>query len=105
MGVPNPAAPQQPATSTESTDPPGDRGIRVPLERIRPSPFKPRKEFAPEALKELTDSIKAQGILQPLLVREQPDHYELIAGERRWRAAQVLGLAEAPVIVRDADDT
>jgi len=102
MSVPKPAAPEQPGESTAAF---GERVIRVPLGRIRPSPFQPRKEFAPEALKELTDSIKAQGILQPLLVRERPDHYELIAGERRWRAAQVLGLAEAPVIVRNADDT
>src|SRR3989442_3206596 len=102
MSVPKPAAPEQPGESTAAF---GERVIRVPLGRIRPSPFQPRKEFAPEALKELTDSIKAQGILQPLLVRERPDHYELIAGERRWRAAQALGLAEAPVIVRNADDT
>src|SRR5437773_6333333 len=102
MSVPKPTAPEQPGESTAAF---GERVIRVPLGRIRPSPFQPRKEFAPEALKELTDSIRAQGILQPLLVRERPDHYELIAGERRWRAAQVLGLAEAPVIVRDADDT
>lgn len=100
--VPKPAAPEQPG---ESTAAPGERVIRVSLDRIRPSPFQPRKEFAPEALKELTDSIRVQGILQPLLVREQPDHYELIAGERRWRAAQAVGLAEAPVIVRNADDT
>jgi ParB family chromosome partitioning protein len=105
LAVPKPAAPEQPATSTESAAAPGERVVRVPLERIRPSPFQPRKEFAPEALKELTESIKAQGIIQPLLVRERGDHYELIAGERRWRAAQLLGLAEAPVIVRQADDT
>ena len=103
--VPKPAAPEQPATSNASSAPPGERVIRVPLDRIRPSPFQPRKEFAPEALNELTESIKAQGIIQPLLVRERADHYELIAGERRWRAAQLVGLAEAPVIVREADDT
>src|SRR5687768_13336739 len=103
--VPKPVAPEQPATSTASNVPPGERVIRVPLERIRPSPFQPRKEFAPEALHDLMESIKAQGIIQPLLVRERPDHYELIAGERRWRAAQLLGLAEAPVIIRQADDT
>jgi ParB family transcriptional regulator, chromosome partitioning protein len=105
LGVPKPAAPEQPPTSSESTAAPGERVVRVPLERIRPSPFQPRKEFAPEALNELTESIKAQGIIQPLLVRERGDHYELIAGERRWRAAQLLGLAEAPVIIRQADDT
>src|SRR4026207_1026594 len=104
-GIPKSVAPEQPATSNASTAPPGERVIRVPLERIRPSPFQPRKEFAPEALNELTESIKAQGIIQPLLVRQRPDHYELIAGERRWRAAQLVGLAEAPVIVREADDT
>jgi ParB family transcriptional regulator, chromosome partitioning protein len=103
--VPKPVAPEQPASSTASIVSPGERVIRVSLERIRPSPFQPRKEFAPEALNELMESIRAQGIIQPLLVREQPDHYELIAGERRWRAAQLLGLTEAPVIIRQADDT
>lgn len=103
--IPKPGAPEQPATSTASTAAPGERVIRVPLDRIRPSPFQPRKEFAPEALSELTESIKAQGIIQPLLVRARADHYELIAGERRWRAAQLVGLSEAPVIVREADDT
>jgi ParB family chromosome partitioning protein len=77
---------------------------RVPLARIRPCPLQPRKDFSVEALRELADSIKEQGIVQPLIVRLRGDHYELIAGERRWRAAQMLGLAEAPVIVRQADD-
>ena len=77
---------------------------RVPLARIRPCPLQPRKDFSVEALRELADSIKEQGIVQPLIVRLRGDDYELIAGERRWRAAQMLGLAEAPVIVRQADD-
>jgi ParB family chromosome partitioning protein len=77
---------------------------RVPLGRIRPGSLQPRKDFAPEALRELADSIREQGIVQPLIVRERNDHLELIAGERRWRAAQLLGLSEVPVIVRKADD-
>lgn len=81
-----------------------DRVEHVPLTRIRPCPFQPRKDFAPESLRELADSIKEQGIVQPLIVREKKDHLELIAGERRWRAAQLLGLQEVPVIRRQADD-
>jgi ParB family chromosome partitioning protein len=77
---------------------------RVPLARIRPCPFQPRKDFSLEALRELADSIKEQGIVQPLIVRMRGADYELIAGERRWRAAQMLGLTEAPVLVRQADD-
>jgi len=76
----------------------------VSLDHVHPCPFQPRKEFAAEALRELADSIKEQGILQPLIVRGQKDGFELIAGERRWRAAQLLGLAQVPVIVRQADD-
>ena len=82
----------------------GEQVRRVALERVRPCPFQPRKEFAPEALQELADSIREQGIIQPLLVREKPDGFELIAGERRWRAAQLAGLKEVPVLVREADD-
>lgn len=77
---------------------------RVPLGRIRPSPFQPRKDFSPEALRELADSIREQGIVQPLIVRDCNGALELIAGERRWRAAQLLDLIEVPVIVRQADD-
>jgi len=77
---------------------------RVPLSRIRPSALQPRKEFAPEALQELADSIREQGIVQPLIVRERGGFFELIAGERRWRAAQLLNLPEVPIITREADD-
>jgi ParB family chromosome partitioning protein len=76
----------------------------VPLARIRPCPLQPRKDFPADALRELADSIREQGIVQPLIVRDQGDHLELIAGERRWRAAQLLNLAEIPVIIRQADD-
>lgn len=95
---PLPAPVQSPAAA------PGDRVQRVPLARIRPCPFQPRKDFSAETLRELADSIKEQGIVQPLIVRDREDHFELIAGERRWRAAQLVGLSEAPVIVREADD-
>ena len=78
--------------------------LRVKLEKIRPSPLQPRKQFTTEALQELADSIKEQGIIQPLIVRDRQTHYELIAGERRWRASQLLNLAEVPVIIREADD-
>ena len=101
--LPNPFA----APSTHVAAPVSDlrdRVLRVKLEKIRPSPMQPRKEFSAEALRELADSIKEQGIIQPLIVRDRQTHYELIAGERRWRASQLLHLAEVPVIVREADD-
>jgi len=78
--------------------------LRVPLDRIQPCPLQPRKHFSDEALRELADSIKEQGIVQPLIVRERNGHLELIAGERRWRAARMIELDEVPVIVREADD-
>ena len=77
---------------------------RVPVTKLRPCPLQPRKDFPQEALRELADSIKEQGIVQPLIVRQRGDGFEIIAGERRWRAAQMAGLTEAPVIVREADD-
>ena len=81
-----------------------DRVQRVPLDRVRPSPMQPRKNFSDEALRELADSNREQGVVQPLIVRERGGFFELIAGERRWRASQLLKLAEVPVIVREADD-
>jgi ParB family chromosome partitioning protein len=110
-GAPAAAKPTQPgppasvpvATHVPEIDP-RERVQRVPLARIRPCSFQPRKDFTPEALRELADSIREQGIVQPLIVRERGDHFELIAGERRWRAAQLINLADVPIIVREADD-
>ena len=93
-----------PAPSPPPVIDPRDQVQRVKLDRIRPCPFQPRKDFSDEALRELADSIKEQGIVQPLIVRERDGYFELIAGERRWRASQLAGLAEAPIIVREADD-
>jgi ParB family chromosome partitioning protein len=81
-----------------------ERIERVAIARICPCTFQPRKDFSEEALRELADSIREQGIVQPLIVRRRADQYELIAGERRWRAAQMARLADVPVIVREADD-
>ena len=82
----------------------GDKVHQFRLTQIVPSPLQPRKEFATEALQELVDSIRQHGIIQPLIVRLVEGRHELIAGERRWRAAQEMGLAEVPVIVREATD-
>ena len=92
------------APAAAPTFDPRDRVQRIKLDRLRPGPLQPRKDFSEEALRELADSIKEQGIVQPLIVRERNGLFELIAGERRWRAAQLIGLAEVPVIVREADD-
>jgi ParB family chromosome partitioning protein len=97
------AAPAAPApVITDATA--RERVQQVPVGKVRPCSFQPRKDFSRESLRELADSIKEQGIVQPLIVRPQGANFELIAGERRWRAAQMLGLAEVPVIVRQADD-
>lgn len=77
---------------------------KISRDRIRPSALQPRKEFPQESLAELADSIREQGIIQPLVVRVVGDFFELIAGERRWRAAGLAGLTEVPVIERVATD-
>ncbi|CAN5700792.1 ParB/RepB/Spo0J family partition protein [soil metagenome] len=82
----------------------GERIQSLPLASIYPSPLQPRHEFRSEHLAELVESIRERGIIQPLIVRKNGDKYELIAGERRWRAASELKLAEAPVIIRQASD-
>ncbi len=102
-----PAAPVPPAPPADAaaSNPPGPGAVRkVPLTQIHPSPLQPRKDFGPESLLELTESIREQGIVQPLIVRPSRDGFELIAGERRWRAAQQAGLSEAPIVVREATD-
>ncbi len=82
----------------------GDRVERVALGEVVPSPLQPRKNFAAEQLQELVDSIREHGIIQPLIVRKIAGKCELIAGERRWRAATQLGLVDIPVIIRQASD-
>jgi ParB family transcriptional regulator, chromosome partitioning protein len=82
----------------------GERIHQVNLANIVPSALQPRKDFAREALQELVDSIRQHGIIQPLIVRQVGTRFELIAGERRWRAAQEAGLTQAPVIIRSAGD-
>ena len=80
------------------------RVVFLPARSIRPNPSQPRKIFRPEALSELSDSIRRHGILQPLSVRRTETGYELIAGERRLRAAQMAGLTEIPCILMQMDD-
>ena len=82
----------------------GEKVHQVSLAHIVPSPLQPRKDFAHEALEELIDSIRQHGIIQPLIVRRVGARIELIAGERRWRAAQEAGLTQVPVIIRSASD-
>ncbi len=94
------AAPSRPSPDPES----GEKVQQISLANIVPSPLQPRREFQREALEELVDSIRQRGIIQPLIVRPVNSRFELIAGERRWRAAKEVGLTEAPAIVRQATD-
>jgi len=79
--------------------------IDVELDRLQPNPYQPRRVISEEALAELTDSIREQGVLQPLLVREIEHGYQIVAGERRWRAARLLELATVPCLVHQFDDS
>ena len=75
--------------------------MMMPIQKLEPNPKQPRNQFNEDGLQELADSIKQYGILQPLLVKKKDDYYEIIAGERRCRAAKLAGLKEVPVIIRD----
>lgn len=103
--APSTAATPQPTTNIAM--PPIEEGEvvqEVEIHKITTSPHQPRKDFSQDELQELSDSIRSLGILQPLLVRKVDDRYELIAGERRWRAAQIARLEKVPVIIRQATD-
>ena len=77
----------------------------LPIQKIEPNPLQPRKDFDPDALQELADSIALHGLIQPLAVRPgENGFYQIIAGERRWRAARLAGLTEVPVVILDADE-
>jgi len=73
----------------------------LPIDSIHPNPMQPRTVFQPDRLEELAASIRANGIIQPLIVRSHGDHYQMVAGERRWRAAKLVGLLDVPVVVQD----
>ena len=78
--------------------------LEIKISAIEPNRSQPRKKFEEDALIELSESIKQYGVLQPLLVSDKKDHYEIIAGERRWRAAKLAGLKKVPVIVKEFTD-
>jgi ParB family transcriptional regulator, chromosome partitioning protein len=78
--------------------------VYLKLDKIRANPFQPRKDFDTQSLDELVQSIKEKGIIQPILVRRKGDNYELVAGERRLRAASILNMGEVPAIVRNVED-
>src|SRR3990167_10391123 len=76
----------------------------LPVDRIQPGRYQPRRQWSDEALEELANSIRSQGIIQPIVVRPMERGYEIIAGERRWRAAQKVGLHEIPAAIRHLSD-
>jgi len=80
------------------------QAAQVPISRIIPNSYQPRTHFSDHELDSLTESIRKEGVLMPILLRPKGDGYELIAGERRWRASQAAGLKDIPAVVRDVDD-
>lgn len=82
----------------------GNRIINIPLDKISFNPYQPRKFFDEQELQELAQSIKSYGVIQPIVVREDGDCYQIIAGERRYRACKMLGYTEIPALVQDMDD-
>jgi len=99
-GQPGPtAAATAPATTSMATKP----GM-LPLGLIQPNPMQPRTSFNSDGLEELAASIRANGIIQPIIVRRVGESYQIVAGERRWRAARIAELAEVPVVVQDVAD-
>ena len=94
-----------PSAIDSKTESRGDSStLEIAVDRITPSPFQPRRSFDEAKIEELANSIRNQGIIQPLVARPKNDGYELIAGERRWRAAMKAGLTRVPVVVRQASD-
>lgn len=91
-------------TTEEPVESPSEGIHSIPTHRVDRSPWQPRLVFEPDALTELAESIKTHGLMQPLVVRDRNGRFELIAGERRWRAAQQAGLTQVPAIVQDVDD-
>ena len=105
---PKPASPVASPQDEPRRSPPGEGGLtgyrEIAVHLVEPNPYQPRKEFALEALAELVDSIRAEGLLQPIIVRAVGDKFQLIAGERRWRAFQQLKLKSIPARVMTSSD-
>ncbi|MFA4016085.1 MAG: hypothetical protein RUDDFDWM_001186 [Candidatus Fervidibacterota bacterium] len=78
--------------------------VEIEVDRIKPNPFQPRHKMDQKALQELADSIRVHGILQPVVVRQVEDGYQLVTGERRWRAAMLAGMKKLPAVIRQCDD-
>jgi ParB family chromosome partitioning protein len=93
-----------PAPAAVEAPQPGEKVMEVPVDSIGANPFQPRKRFDDERLKELSESIKTDGVLQPVVVRRKGGGYELIMGERRLQAARMAGVPKIPVVVRDVRD-
>ena len=81
----------------------GEGLVEVDIDRIQRGKYQPRQNFDQQSLQELADSIASQGIVQPVVLRPEGNHYELVAGERRWRAAQLAGLQKLPAVIRELD--
>lgn len=92
------------ASTASSAEEGKDGTLMVKLSKVEPNREQPRKNFDEDSLQELAESLKQFGMLQPILVQNRGDYYEIIAGERRWRAAKIAGLKEVPVIVRELTD-
>ena len=104
---PKPEAKTQPVPTSKvvnQEEPLTNRVINLAIEKIFPNSDQPRKDFLKEPLEELANSIKVQGVLQPITVRKKGTSFEIVAGERRWRASQIAGLDSVPAIVKDIDD-
>lgn len=102
---PSGAAAVAPARAPEELGQSVSNGVlQIDIDLISPSPFQPRTRFSPEALEELAQSIRQTGIIQPIVVRRNGARYELLAGERRWRAAQLASLHRVPAVVQDVSD-
>lgn len=98
LGTHNSGQNNQPSTAV------GTQLLQLRISQIRPNPNQPRRKFDDDSLAELAESIKSTGIIQPIVVRPTTSGYELVVGERRWRATQLAGLATIPVIVRDVNE-
>ena len=98
--------PPAPAPATESVAPDIDRGVvqELPVDAIHANPNQPRKDFETDALRDLAASLKQSGVLQPVVVRRAGQGYQLIVGERRWRAAKLAGIERIPAVIREATD-